>query len=113
MTAPADNDHPVELLHLLGYLYSRHGETRRGIVLLLIAIRLAPDNVGVWRTLAHAFLADGEPKRAIAVIEHLRVMSDADHPALDLLMARALWASGRHVEARRSLRDFLVRRDQS
>jgi type III secretion protein Y len=112
MTVPVDGDQ-VQLLHLLGYLYGQHGETKRGIVMLLIAARLAPGNVGVWRTLAHAFLADGAPKRAIAVIEHLRRMNGADHPALDLLMSRALWACGRRIEARRCFRDFLARRDQS
>jgi type III secretion protein Y len=110
MTAPVDGD-PVPLLHLLGYLYSQHGEPKRGIVLLLIAARLSPHNVRVWRTLAYAFLADGAPNRAIAVIEHLRGIDDADHPALDLLMSRALWACGSRVEARRCFRNFLARRD--
>lgn len=108
---PVDGD-PVQLLHLLGYLYSQHGETRRGIVMLLVAARIAPGNVRVWRTLAKAFLADGAPNRAIKVIEHLRRMDDADHPALHLLMSRALWACGRRVEARNSFRDFLACRDQ-
>lgn len=110
----ASNDSaPVQLLHVLGYLYSQHGETKRGLVLLLIAARLAPDNVGIWRTLAHSFLADGAPNRTIAVIERLRLMDDSDHPALDLLTGRALWARGRRIEARRSFRDFLARRDHS
>jgi len=112
MTAPIDSA-SVQLLHLLGHLYGQHGETKRGLVLLLIAARLAPDNVEIWRTLAHSFLADGAPNRTIAVIDRLRLMKDADHPVLDLLMARALWACGRRVEARRSFRDFLSRRDQS
>ena len=112
MTASVDSA-PVQLLHLLGYLHSQHGATKRGLVLLLIAARLAPDNIGIWRTLAHSFLADGAPSRAIAVIERLRLMGDSDHPALDLLMGRALWACGRRIEARRSFSDFLERRDQS
>ena len=48
MTAPVDSD-PVRLLHVLGYLYGQHGETKRGIVMLLIAVRLAPGNVGGWK----------------------------------------------------------------
>src|SRR5215813_7962654 len=58
MTAPIDSA-SVQLLHLLGHLDGQHGETKRGLVLLLIAARLAPDNVEIWRTLAHSFLADG------------------------------------------------------
>ena len=100
----------VQLLHALGYLYGQHGEAKRGLVLLLIAARLAPHNTGVLRTLAHAFLADGAPERTIAVIERLRAMPDADHPVLDLLMGRALWACGRPIEARRAFSDFLDRR---
>ncbi len=112
MTTPADNG-PVQLLHMLGHLYSGHGETRRGVVMLLIAARLAPGDAGIWRTLAYAFLADGEPERTIAVIGHLRLMGEPDHPALDLLMSRALWACGRRTEARRYFRDFLTNRVQS
>ncbi len=102
----------VQLLHALGYLYGRQGETKRGLVLLLLAARLAPDDVGILRTLVHAFMLDGAPERAIAVIERLRSMQEADHPALHLLMARALWACGRRVEARRSFHDFLERHDR-
>jgi len=112
MSGPNDNA-PVQLLHLLGYLYGQYGDTKRGLVLLIIAARLAPDDVGIWRTLAHAFLADGAPDRSIAVIERLRLMDDADAPVLDLLMGRALWACGRRAEARRSFRDFLARRNQA
>jgi type III secretion protein Y len=111
MTLPDDGD-SVQLLHLLGHLYSQHGQTKRGVVLLLIAARLAPENVSVWRTLAHAFLADGAPDRAIMAIGRLRQLSEPDDPALDLLMSRALWASGRPIEARRCFRDFLERSNQ-
>jgi type III secretion protein Y len=111
MTAPVD-DGPVQLLHVLGHLYSKHGHTRRGVVMLLIAARLAPGNAGVWRTLAHAFLADGAPERTIAAIGRLRTMGESDHPALDLLMSRALWACGRRIEARSAFRDYLTRRAQ-
>ena len=102
----------VKLLHALGYLYGQQGETKRGLVLLLLAARLAPDDVGILRTLAHAFMLDGAPERAIAVIERLRSMREADHPMLDLMLGRALWACGRQAEARRSFHDFLELRHQ-
>ena len=35
-------DQTVELLHALGHLYARHSQPKRGLVLLLIAARLAP-----------------------------------------------------------------------
>jgi hypothetical protein len=80
--------------------------------MLLIAARLAPGNAGIWRTLANAFLTHGAPERAIVVIERLRAMGESDHPALDLLMSRALWACGRLTEARSAFRDYLTRRAQ-
>jgi type III secretion protein Y len=100
-------DDTVQVLHAAGYLYGRHGQSRRAIAMLLIAARLAPDDIGVLRTLAHAFLIDGSPHQAIAVIDRLRSMPGADHPVLDLLASRALWACGREVEARSALRDYL------
>lgn len=106
----AQSDRAVQLLHALGYLYETHGQTKRGLVLLLIAARLCPDHIGVLRTLAHAFLADGSPHRAMAVIDRLRSMGGGDHPLNDLLTSQALWAAGREMEARRYFRDFLDRR---
>jgi type III secretion protein Y len=102
----------AELLHALGYLYSHHGHTQRGLVLLLIAARIAPDNVGVLRTLAHGLIADGYGERALAVIDRLAAL-DADSPAiLQLLKSRALWVSGDKVEARRCFREYVERRDE-
>lgn len=112
MSASEDGT-PVQLLWLLGHLYTRHGESRRGIVMLLMAAQLAPDHVGVWRTLVDAFLAGGVPERAISAIKRLRLLEGGGDPVLDLLMARALWASGQPTEARRFLREFLDKRDPS
>jgi len=100
----------VQLLHSLGYIYGCHGQTKRALVLLLIAARLAPDNAGVLRTLAHGFLLDGAPERATAVIDRLRQMPAAEDPMVDLLASHALWASGREGEARRAFRAFLDHR---
>jgi type III secretion protein Y len=97
----------VHLLHAVGYLYGHHGQTKRALVLLLIAARLAPHDVGVLRTLAYAFLMDGSPHRAIAVIDQLRSMRGGEHPVLDLLASRALWACGRENEARRAYRAYV------
>jgi len=101
----------VRLLHGLGYLYGRYGQQKRAIVLLLIAARLAPDDVGVLRMLAHLFLLDGAPRRAAAVLERLAGLDGAEHPMLDLLRARVQWASGDQDEARASIRRYLQRRD--
>lgn len=105
-------ENTMRLLHALGYLYGCHGQTKRALVLQLIAARLAPNDAGILRSLAYTFLMDGAPDRALTVIERLRSMEDGDHPALDLLKSRALWESGDHAEARRVFRDFVERRRQ-
>jgi type III secretion protein Y len=109
---PAKTENTMRLLHALGYLYGCHGQTKRALVLQLIAARLAPNDAGILRSLAYTFLMDGAPDRALAVIERLRSMEDGDHPALDLLKSRALWESGNEVEARRVFREFVERRRQ-
>jgi type III secretion protein Y len=106
----ADRD-TVRYLHALGHLYGRHGQPKRGVVLLLIAARLAPDDTGVLRTLAHLLLLDGASERALAVLERIRGESAGDHPALALMRAKALMAAGREIEARRSFRDYVERRE--
>lgn len=99
----------VELLHALGYLYGRHGQRKRGLALLVIAARLAPDNVGVLRTLANAFLIDHAPRRAMAVIARMRQLEGGDHPGIILLASHALWATGQAREARLAFRQYLER----
>jgi type III secretion protein Y len=103
----------AQLMHVLGYIYAHHGQSKRGLVLLLIAAQLAPDDVPILRTLAHTFLIDGSPSHALAVLDRLRGMEGADHPVLELLTGRALWACGRHLEARRAFDDFIERRNGS
>jgi type III secretion protein Y len=106
-------DDAAELLHALGYLYSHHGQTQRGLVLLLIAARIAPGNAGILRTLAHGLIADGYGERALAVIERLVRLEPDASPVLQLLKSRALWVSGDKVEARRCFREYVERRAES
>ena len=105
------SDDILQLLHVLGHIYADHGQTKRALVLQLIASRLEPENRAVLRTLAYTFLNDRSPERALAVIARLSALND-DDPTLDLLHSRALWDAGREGEARRVFRDFLERRRQ-
>ena len=99
----------LQLLHGLGHIYANHGQTKRALVLQLIASRLDPDNKALLRSLAYTFITDGSPERALAVIARLRSLKE-DHPSLDLLQSKALWLAGQEIEARRVFRDFLERR---
>lgn len=104
-------DNTLQLLHSLGYIYGAFGQTKRALVLQLIAVRIAPDNTALLRTLAYTFLRDGAPERTLAVLERLRSLGD-DDPALDVLTSRALWAVGREDEAKHIFKEFLDRREQ-
>ena len=99
----------LQLLHSLGYLYADHGQNKRALVFQLIASRLEPESRPVLRTLAHTFLSDGAPDKALAVIARLRALDD-DDPMLDLLQGRALWRAGHKSEARRIFQRFIVSR---
>ncbi|MGJ4860108.1 hypothetical protein AB4037_04420 [Labrys sp. KB_33_2] len=101
----------MKLLHLLGHLYGRHGQVKRGTAYLLIAAQLEPANTEVLRTLAHLLVLGGEADKALATIERLEKLGSADHPALALLRGKALLAAGRTVEARQSFQDFLAQRE--
>src|SRR5215475_12548239 len=70
-------DQTVELLHALGHLYARHSQPKRGLVLLLIAARLAPNDEGVLRTLAEAFLRSRSPQAAAEVLDRLQSLGAA------------------------------------
>ncbi|MCT7376847.1 tetratricopeptide repeat protein [Chelativorans salis] len=99
----------VQLLHTLGYLYGSHGQVKRGVAYLLIAVQLSPDDPGLLRTLAHLLVRDGDAEKALATIDRLETMDDmASHPALALLKSRALLLSGRMEEARRTFQTFLA-----
>jgi type III secretion protein Y len=92
----------IDLLHVLGYVYLRHGQGARAAVLLMVAGRAAPERRGIQRTLAAALIAAGLGDRAIAVLDHIEAAEPdaASHPMMRLMRARALLLQGRSDEAR-------------
>ncbi len=101
-----------DLLQALAYLYLRHGQNRRALTLALLAARSAPDDIGLLRLLAYAFVANDAPDEALEIIERLERSDFA--PGADrmraLLKARALLHAGRRVEARAVFRQFVEAR---
>ncbi|MEM7042028.1 MAG: hypothetical protein AAF543_04370 [Pseudomonadota bacterium] len=98
-----------DLLQALAYLYLRHGQNRRALTLILLAARAAPDDVGILRTLAYAFVANDAPEEALDVIERLETLDFASgaEQIRRLLKARALLHAGRRVEAKAVFRQFV------
>ena len=97
----------AQLLQVLGYVYASHGQTKRAIVLQMIATWLAPDDPAVLRTLAYTFMLEGAPEKALPIIERLSFLDGEDHPALCLLKSRALKAAGHGPEAREAFYKFI------
>jgi type III secretion protein Y len=102
----------AQLLHVLGHGYGGHGQTKRAIVLLILASWLAPEDAGVLRTLAYIFLQDGEPEKALSVINKLNDIEGDSHPALSLLRSRALKAAGREEEAEEAFSRYVELRNK-
>ncbi|MFM9272138.1 tetratricopeptide repeat protein [Halomonas elongata] len=107
-----DSDsHAAELLHMLGHLYVKSGDRKRGLVFLLLASHMAPAHTGILHTLIRAFILTGDVPRALNAIERLEYVQ-GHTPILSLLQSRALWADGRHDDARRCFHDYLQRREE-
>lgn len=93
----------VQLLHALGYLYCRHGQVKRALVLLLLAGRLAPRDVGVLRTLAYAFICDGAGQSALRVLDHLDTLGEGTGRSRCSAAGPCGWPAGRPRRATASV----------
>lgn len=104
-----DDRDTVDLLHLMGHLYLKSGQVQRGLVLLLIATRMAPNHVGVLQALCQGFLTSGDGRRALNVIDRLEASGEQDD-AMSLLRCRAHWINGERDVARRLWREYIEQR---
>ena len=100
----------LEFLHALGSLYCRAGHRERGLVFLLLAAKMAPDNVAVLHSLAEAFAESGAGPRAIAAIDRIEEISEAIDPALQRLRSKAEWLRGDKDRAREAFEAYLQAR---
>jgi type III secretion protein Y len=96
----------TDLVHCLGYVYLRHGQPYRAVVLLLVAAQAEPDRPDILRTLCGALIAAGMGPSALDVLERLGVLQPelTDHPMMRLMRGRALLLLGRDEEARAAFR---------
>jgi type III secretion protein Y len=99
----------IELLKGLGELYRRGGHVQRGLVMLLIAAHLAPEDAALLRSLVIAFTDSGQPDRALSALDRLAQL-EGESAQLLLLRSRALWAAGRKEDARHCFRGYLTSR---
>lgn len=104
-----DNDDAVQLLKGIGELYRRNGQSQRALVMLLIAVNVAPDDGVLLRSLVLAFTDSGDPARALGALDRL-VGLEGESASLMLLRARALWYGERKDEARQCFKRYLAAR---
>lgn len=99
----------VDLLKSMGELYRRGGQSQRGLVMLLIAVHLAPHDPLLLRNLAMAFTDSDQPERALSALDQLEQIQGVS-PTLLLLRSRALWRTGRTDHARECFKGYLAAR---
>ncbi|WP_420850586.1 tetratricopeptide repeat protein [Pseudomonas lutea] len=99
----------VDLLKGMGELYRRGGQSQRGLVMLLIAVHLAPNDPHLLRNLAMAFTDSDQPERALGALEQLEQVQGVS-PGLLLSRSRALWRTGRTESARDCFKGYLAAR---
>lgn len=99
----------VELLKGMGELYRRGGQAQKGLVMLLIAVHLAPRDPMLLRGLAMAFTDSAQPDRALSALDRL-VAAEGESPGVLLLRSRALWGAARKDEARQCFKRYLAAR---
>jgi len=96
----------IDLVHCLGFIYLRHGQPYRAVVLLIVAAQTEPNRPEVLRTLCAALIAAGMGRQALDVIDRLAALQpeQAQHPMMRLMRGRALLLLGRTEEARAAFR---------
>jgi type III secretion protein Y len=101
----------AQWLQVRGDLYSRAGQPQRGLAMLLLAVRLAPTQPSILRTLIGGFLAAGDGRRALLAIDQLALLEGekADH---QLLRSRAFWMLNRREDARDCFHRYLAWRNE-
>lgn len=101
-----------DLLCALAYVYLACGQNLRALVLLRLAERERPNDVGLLRVLAYALLAAGDGEAALAVVQRLETLEGEpeSRAALLLLRSHALRLAGSLDEARQCFREFVALR---
>lgn len=105
----SDDHDSVELLKGLADLYRRNGQFKRALVLVLIAIHVAPAEAGLLSRLALLFIETGDAPRALNAMDRL-VALQGESPSSLLIRSRALWAGACHDDARLCFKRYLAAR---
>ena len=99
------NSESKDVLSLLGYLFLRHGKPQKAIAALEALEVADAGRPWVQRSLAYAYLQNGDFENSLAQVSKFLDHDREDHGAL-LIRSRALWGLGRHDEARKLIQQM-------
>lgn len=98
-----------EFLLILGYLYLQNTKYHEARIIFEALHLLFPKDYHVIRSLAYAYLEDGEYEQAIQINEEAThaTMSSKDRLFFHLIKSKALWRLSKTHQARQSFNDFI------
>ena len=101
-----------DLLHILAFGHLRHRAPERAVVLLLLALRQAPEDRTLLTALALALLRAGRPAEALEVVERATAGAKPHGGGATwrLLRSRALLGLNRKAEARAEFAGYVAAR---
>ena len=103
------NQDQADLLHLLGYHHLQHGNVTQAALIFESAFSFDPLNTKIVQGLACAYLRDGQPERALSLLEKM-TQGHRDDALTWLLKAQAFTRTGRVAEAAGAMRMFIQMR---
>ncbi|MDB5839530.1 MAG: hypothetical protein JWQ23_1482 [Herminiimonas sp.] len=99
-------DDQGDLLRLLGYIYLQNDRPSQAVILFHAIHVLDPNDSGIAKSLACAYLRSGKPEDAVPLLDTLLARGDAS-PLTHLLRGQALARMGRPDESSISMRCFI------
>lgn len=102
----------LDLLHRLGHLHLKAGNSKKALVLLLVASRISVEHTPLMCSLVEAFISNGQISRALKTIDSLEG-SGLETYELELMRSKAYWADGNMVAAREHFDTYVAERGGS
>ncbi len=98
-----------DALLVLGYLYLQHAKYHQAKIVFEGLLLFFPKDYHIMRSLAYAYLNDGEYEHALEMNEQSKhpLMTKEDQAFFTLLQSKALWRLGKTHEAKQSFHQFL------
>lgn len=104
-----DHNDSASFLHGVGVLYWRGGNKDKGMIFMLLATKIAPNDTDILRSLVTMYVEQGDGERALATIQKIAEL-EGDAAELQALKSQALWVNGDVPAARRMFQEYLSKR---